>query len=195
VEVNQTLHDVWPSPEPVHYIHFSGLLPPNRILSGANITLHSSLALSYLGSVAARHSSSGCSAKLCGVVSWRPSHSALRGQTVWLLSVLMFILLFATLYRTAAETDIAEDAKGIAMIDETDDSCSRHPLDGAADDRCTPEITGPVAEDKQELLEDVKIEDACEKDTEYQNLSVTVRAFDVHILMFSKDAACDDAFT
>ena len=49
----------------------------------------------------------------------------------------MFILLFATLYRTAAETDIAEDAKGIAMIDETDDSCSRHPLDGAADDRCT----------------------------------------------------------
>jgi len=99
----------------------------------------------------------------------------------------MCILLFVTLCRTAADTDMAEDAKRIAVVDETGDSCSRHPLDGAADDRCTPEITGPVAEDNQELLEDVKIEDACEKDTEYQNLSVKVRAFDVHILMFSKE--------
>ena len=107
----------------------------------------------------------------------------------------MCILLFVTLCRTAADTDIAEDAKRIAVVDDTDDSCPVQPLDGTADDCCTPEITGPVAEDKQELLEDVKIEDACEKDTEYQNLSVTVRAFDVHILMFSKDAACDDAFT
>jgi len=134
-------------------------------------------------------------AKLCGVVSWRPSRSTLRGQAVWLLSVLMCIRLFVALYRTAADTDIAEDAKRIAMIDETDDSCSRHPLDGAADDRCAPEITGPVAEEKKELLEDVKIEDACENDMEYQNLSVKVRAFDVRTLMFSKDAVCDDAFT
>ena len=124
-------------------------------------------------------------AKLCGVVSWRPSRSTLRGQAVWLLSVLMCIRLFVALYRTAADTDIAEDAKRIAMIDETDDSCPMHPLDGAADDRCTPEITGPVAEDKQELLEDVKIEDVRENNTEYQNLSIKVRAFDVHILMFS----------
>jgi len=82
---------------------------------------------------------------------------------------------------------MAEDAKRIAVFDETGDSCPMHPLDGAAYDRCTPEITGPVAEDNQELLEDVKIEDACEKNTEYQNLSVKVRAFDVHILMFSKE--------
>jgi len=73
---------------------------------------------------------------------------------------------------TAADTDITERAKRLAVVDETDDSCPMHPLDGAADDRCTPEITGPVAEDNQELLEDVKIEDARESDTEYQNLSI-----------------------
>ena len=28
VEVNQTLHDVWPSPGLVHYIHFFGALAP-----------------------------------------------------------------------------------------------------------------------------------------------------------------------
>jgi len=97
----------------------------------------------------------------------------------------MCILLFVTIYRTAADTDIAEDAKRIAVVDDTDDSCPMHPLDGAADDHCTPEITGPVADGKQELLEDVKREDACEKNMEYQNLSMKVRAFDVHILMFS----------
>jgi len=41
------------------YIHFRGLLPPDRILPGAKFTLHPSLALSYIGSVTARHSSSG----------------------------------------------------------------------------------------------------------------------------------------
>jgi len=41
------------------YIHFRGLLPHNRILPDAKFTLHSSLALSYIGSVTARHSSSG----------------------------------------------------------------------------------------------------------------------------------------
>jgi len=58
-EHNQTLHDVWPSPGPVHYIHFRGLFPRNGILPGAKFTLHPSLALSYIGSVTSRHSSSG----------------------------------------------------------------------------------------------------------------------------------------
>jgi len=120
-----------------------------------------------------------------GILAAIPFNIAQSSQTEWLLSVLMCIMLFVRLCRTAADTDIAEDAKRIAMIDETDDSCPMHPLDGAADDRCTPEITGPVAEDKQELLEDVKIEDVRENNTEYQNLSIKVRAFDVHILMFS----------
>jgi len=41
------------------YIHFRGLLSPNGILPAAKFTLHPSLALSYIGSVSARHSSSG----------------------------------------------------------------------------------------------------------------------------------------
>jgi len=41
------------------YIHFWGLLPPDGILSRAKFTLRPSLAFSYIGSVTARHSSSG----------------------------------------------------------------------------------------------------------------------------------------
>ena len=52
-EANQTLHDVWPSPGLVHYIHFRQLLLPDGILPGA------SLVFSYIGSVTAQHSSSG----------------------------------------------------------------------------------------------------------------------------------------
>ena len=39
--------------------HFRGLLPRNGILPGAKFTLRPSLVLSYIGSVTARHSSSG----------------------------------------------------------------------------------------------------------------------------------------
>ena len=60
-EVNQTLHDVRPSHALVVwytiYRHtFSGALA-NGILSGAKFTLRPSLALSYIGSVTAWHSS------------------------------------------------------------------------------------------------------------------------------------------
>jgi len=59
-EANQTLHDVWLSPGLLHYIYiFWVLLPPDRILHGAKFTLRPSLAFSYIGSVTARHSSSG----------------------------------------------------------------------------------------------------------------------------------------
>jgi len=64
-EANQTLHDVWPSPglvHPglVHYIYiFRGLLLPDESLSAANFTLRPSLAFSYIGSITARHSTSG----------------------------------------------------------------------------------------------------------------------------------------
>jgi len=42
------------------YIHFRGLLPPNGILPGAKFPSRPSLVFSYIGSVTARHSSSGC---------------------------------------------------------------------------------------------------------------------------------------
>jgi len=53
------LHDVWPSLGLVHYIYICGPLSPNGILPGAKFILHPSLAFSYIGSVTARHSSSG----------------------------------------------------------------------------------------------------------------------------------------
>jgi len=43
----------------IYYIHFRGFLPPDGILSGIKFTLCPSLAFSYIGSVTARHSSSG----------------------------------------------------------------------------------------------------------------------------------------
>jgi len=63
-EVNQTLHDVWPSPALVYYVHFWGLLPPNGILPAAKFTLLRSRAFSYIGNVTARHSSTGISQSL-----------------------------------------------------------------------------------------------------------------------------------
>jgi len=57
--VNKTLQAVWPSPGLVHYMYILGLLPPNGILPAAIFTLRPSLAFSYIGSVTARHSSSG----------------------------------------------------------------------------------------------------------------------------------------
>jgi len=45
----------------IYYIlHFLGPLHRNRILPGAKFSLRPSLALSYIGSITARHSSSGC---------------------------------------------------------------------------------------------------------------------------------------
>jgi len=41
------------------YIHFQGLLPSDGILPGANFTLRPSLTFSYIGSITARHSTSG----------------------------------------------------------------------------------------------------------------------------------------
>jgi len=57
-DANQTLHYVWPWAGTL-YIHFWRLLPANEMLPGAKFTLRSSLALSYIGSVTARHSGSG----------------------------------------------------------------------------------------------------------------------------------------
>ena len=58
-EANQTaryLAVCWAS---TLYVHFRGLLPRNGVLPGAKFTLLPILALSYIGSVTALHSSSG----------------------------------------------------------------------------------------------------------------------------------------
>jgi len=51
-EVNQTLHDVWQSPELVHYIYIFGALTLTKFLPGAKFALRPSLAF-YIGSVTA----------------------------------------------------------------------------------------------------------------------------------------------
>ena len=62
-EVNQTLHDVWLSSALVHYIYISRgscpLMEFSKLFTGAEFTLHPSLAFSCIGSVTARHLSSG----------------------------------------------------------------------------------------------------------------------------------------
>jgi len=56
--VNQTLHNVRPSPALIHVYTFSGILHPDLILPGAKFTLHPNVAFSYIGSVTVRHSNS-----------------------------------------------------------------------------------------------------------------------------------------
>jgi len=56
-EVNQSSHDIWPSPGLIYYIYILGALTPNGILPCAKFNLRPSLAFSYIGSDTARHSS------------------------------------------------------------------------------------------------------------------------------------------
>ena len=82
-EANQTLHDVWSLPALVDYIHFRRLLPRNGILPLAKFTLRpSSLAHSYIGSVTARHSSSGHEPNFAALSTRRHLYSAGRPITL-----------------------------------------------------------------------------------------------------------------
>jgi len=60
-EVNQTLHDVWPSPRLVHYIYILVALAPSRNSARCKIHFAPNLAFSYIGMIIAWHSSSGFS--------------------------------------------------------------------------------------------------------------------------------------
>jgi len=81
-QANQTLHDAWPSPVLVHYIYIFGGSWPLTELPGAKFTLRPSLALSYIGSVTAQHSSSGVS-KLCRVVQGMKLWNFRRGRHLY----------------------------------------------------------------------------------------------------------------
>jgi len=59
MEVNQTLHDVWPSPGLVRYIYIFGALAPTGTLPAAKLTLRPNLTFFYIGSATTGHSSSG----------------------------------------------------------------------------------------------------------------------------------------
>ena len=90
------MHDVWPAPALVHCIYIWGLLLPNRILPGAKFTLRLSLAFSYIGSVTARHSSSGR----------QPNFVAWYKEWITELSLLIFLIECATYISRAATLGI-----------------------------------------------------------------------------------------
>ena len=81
-------------------------------------------------------------------------------------------------------SDAVEEADKVAVVEETDDSCT---ADIATDSHCSPDFTGPVIEVKWENFPDVKIEFADENDMESKDFSEKVRViccsyFDAYIL-------------
>ena len=59
-EANQTLHDVWPSPARLHYLYtFGGCCPVTEFCQVQNSVCVLQVLRSPIGSVTARHSSSG----------------------------------------------------------------------------------------------------------------------------------------
>jgi len=67
-QANQTSHDVWPSPELVHYnIHFWGLLPLDGIFPGAKFTLRAVQVLRFI-LAASLHGTSA--AVVCQTAAW-----------------------------------------------------------------------------------------------------------------------------
>jgi len=98
-EVSQTLHTVWPSPHIYTSVYIFGALAPNGVLQRAKFTLRLSLAFSYIGSVNARHSSSGCQPNFttlnrgCHLYSaGPPSRWALAHILVYVYIVLMVFI-------------------------------------------------------------------------------------------------------
>jgi len=79
-EANQTLHDVWPSPGLVRYIHFRGLFPPNGVLPGAKSTLSSSCVLLYWQRYCTALQQCA-SAKRCGVMVSSRNRAAIQFDT------------------------------------------------------------------------------------------------------------------
>ena len=73
------------------YIHFRALLPQKGILPGAKFTLRSRLALSYIDSVTARHSSSGSQTNFAALSRGRHLHSAGRPSRWALARILAFM--------------------------------------------------------------------------------------------------------
>ena len=85
-EVNQTLHDVWPSHRLVHYMYiFWGSCPVNGMLPRAKLSLRPSLAFSYIGTVTARHWSSRRQPNFAALNRGRHLYSS-RRPSRWALS-------------------------------------------------------------------------------------------------------------
>ena len=91
---------------------FWGLLPHNGILPGAKFTLRLSLALSYIGSVTARHSSSGRQPNFAALSGGRQLYSAGRPSR-WALAHILVSYISLMLRN---KTDIEAKIKASAFI-------------------------------------------------------------------------------
>jgi len=83
--------------------------------------------------------------------------------------------------------DAVEDADRVAVVEETDDSCTAHPTHTLTDSHCSTDFTGPVIEVEPENSSNTKTEDADENDMESKDFSEKVRVtccsyFDAYIL-------------
>jgi len=81
-EANQTLHDVWPSPPLVHYIHFGGLLPLTGFCPVQNSLYAQSGVLLYWPRYCTALQQR-TSAKLCGVVQGTELRKFLRRRHIY----------------------------------------------------------------------------------------------------------------
>jgi len=94
------------------YIHFRGILPRNGILPGAKFTLRPSLALSYIDSVIARHSSRGVSQT---VRRWAPSIFGRAAITLSLAHIL--VLSFTSPIFSRRRLDVCHTSThGMALV-------------------------------------------------------------------------------
>jgi len=78
-EANQTLHDVWPSPARLHYIYiFGGCCPVTEFCQVQNSACVLQVLRSPVGSVTARHSSSGHEPNFAALSTGRHLYTAGR---------------------------------------------------------------------------------------------------------------------
>jgi len=96
------------------YLHFRGLLPHNGIFPGARFTLRPSLAFSDIGSVTARHSSSGRQRNFVALSRGRRLYSAGQ-QSCWTLAHIL-VFFFARLISAVADWMSTILPHGVALV-------------------------------------------------------------------------------
>jgi len=94
-EGNQTLHDVWPSPARLHCVYiFGGCCPVTEFCQVQNSVCVLQVLRSPIGSVTARHSSSGREPNFAALSTGRHLYSAGRPSR-WALAHILVIKSFA----------------------------------------------------------------------------------------------------
>jgi len=94
-EANQTLHNVWPSPAWLHYIYiFSSCCPITEFCQVQNSVCVLQVLCSPIGSVTARHSSSGCEPNFVALSTGRRLYSAGRPSRWALAHILVKVIYY-----------------------------------------------------------------------------------------------------